>query len=117
MNKKLLLSALTLSLLFGVVPFVNTRAVSCNPNALWPVSYGQRGDAVRNAQLCLMEAGYDISAGATGYYGAQTRAAVRAFYADWYGSWHGNNLGPQGVAQLKSLLVGEKPKPQPTPTP
>lgn len=104
-RKKFFVGLLLVSLLsLGVVP--STFAQTCNPANLTPVAYGQRGSAVQNAQACLIEAGYDIPAGATGYYGAQTRAAVQAFYADWYGSWHGNNLGPRGVAELKSLLAG-----------
>ncbi len=127
-NKKLLVSTILISLLsLSVVPYVNVSAQSCNPDKLVPVSYGQRGAAVRNAQACLIEAGYDIPAGATGYYGSQTRNAVRQFYADWYGSWHGNNLGPRGVAQLKEMLTSageeeqqpteEQPTQQPTSTP
>ncbi len=89
----------------GVAPLTFVSAQTCDPDALVPVSYGQRGPAVQNAQACLIEAGYDIPAGATGYYGSQTRRAVQAFYADWYGTWHGNNLGPRGVNELKSRLA------------
>jgi peptidoglycan hydrolase-like protein with peptidoglycan-binding domain len=105
--KKYLYLALGLSLLFGGFYFSASpvKAQSCNPEALVPVSYGQRGSAVRNAQACLMEAGYDIPAGATGYYGEQTRRAVQAFYQDWYGNWDGRRLGPRGVAELKSRLA------------
>jgi len=105
--KKYLYLALGLSLLFGGFYFAASpvKAQSCNPEALVPVSYGQRGSAVRNAQACLMEAGYDIPAGATGYYGEQTRKAVQAFYQDWYGNWDGRRLGPRGVAELKSRLA------------
>jgi len=104
--KKYLYLALGLSLLFGGFYFTSpVKAQSCNPEALVPVSYGQRGSAVRNAQACLMEAGYDIPAGATGYYGEQTRKAVQAFYQDWYGNWDGRRLGPRGVAELKSRLA------------
>jgi len=97
-------------LAFSLFPGFSTKAQSCNPDALVPVKYGQRGDAVRNAQLCLMEAGYDIPAGATGYYGPQTKAAVRAFYADWYGYRDGNNLGPRGVQELRNMLAGAPSK-------
>jgi peptidoglycan hydrolase-like protein with peptidoglycan-binding domain len=113
--KKYLYLALGLSLLFGGFYFASpspVKAESCDPEALVPVSYGQRGSAVRNAQACLMEAGYDIPAGATGYYGEQTRRAVQAFYQDWYGNWDGRRLGPRGVAELKSRLAaapGEGP--------
>jgi hypothetical protein len=111
-SKKSLIGLLLISLLaFSVAPYIKVQAQSCDPDALVPVSYGQRGNAVRNAQLCLMEAGYDIPAGATGYYGSQTRNAVREFYADWYGSWSGNNLGPRGVVELKSRLASS-PQPQ-----
>jgi len=109
--KKFLYLSLVLSLFFLGFVF-KVQAQECNPDALVPVSYGQRGSAVRNAQACLMEAGYDIPAGATGYYGSQTREAVKRFYADWYGNWSGNSLGPIGVAELKSMFVAE-----PTPTP
>jgi peptidoglycan hydrolase-like protein with peptidoglycan-binding domain len=106
---------LTSLLAFSVVPYFNVRAQTCDPDALVPVSYGQRGSAVRNAQACLIEAGYDIPAGATGYYGSQTRNAVREFYADWYGAWSGNSLGPRGIAELKSRLAAAPSQPsQPT---
>jgi len=106
--KKYLLPLLGLSLLLGSFYFSTpVKAQTCDPDALVPVSYGQRGSAVRNAQACLMEAGYDIPAGATGYYGEQTRRAVQQFYADWYGSWDGRRLGPRGVEELKSMLVSE----------
>ncbi|GIW67317.1 MAG: hypothetical protein KatS3mg096_185 [Candidatus Parcubacteria bacterium] len=105
-NKKAIVGLVLTSLLtFSVVPYFSVSAETCNPDALVPVAYGQRGTSVQNAQACLIEAGYDIPAGATGYYGSQTRAAVRAFYADWYGDWSGNNLGPRGVAQLRSMLT------------
>jgi hypothetical protein len=115
-NKKTIVGLVLTSLLvFSVVPYFNVKAQTCDPDALVPVSYGQRGAAVRNAQACLIEAGYDIPAGATGYYGSQTRNAVREFYADWYGPWSGNSLGPRGVAELKSRLVAAPSQPsQPT---
>jgi len=113
--KKFLYLSLVLSLFFLGFVF-KVQAQECNPDALVPVSYGQKGSAVRNAQACLMEAGYDIPAGATGYYGSQTREAVKRFYADWYGNWSGNSLGPRGVAELKSMLVAE-PSPAPISTP
>jgi peptidoglycan hydrolase-like protein with peptidoglycan-binding domain len=111
-NKKAIVGLVLTSLLaFSVVPYFNVRAQTCDPDALVPVSYGQRGSAVRNAQACLIEAGYDIPAGATGYYGSQTRNAVREFYADWYGAWSGNSLGPRGVAELKSRLAAAPSQP------
>jgi hypothetical protein len=117
--KKPLVYFVVLSILFSlvpVVPFNYLSAATCDPDALRPVSYGQRGAAVRNAQACLIEAGYDIPAGATGYYGNQTRKAVREFYKDWYGAWSGDRLGPQGVEQLRSLLAGGSQQPSDTDT-
>jgi len=108
---------LTSLLAFSVVPYFNVSAQTCNPDKLVPVRFGQRGSAVRNAQACLIEAGYDIPAGATGYYGSQTRNAVRQFYADWYGPWRGNSLGPKGVAELKARLAGAPTLPPTSPTP
>jgi hypothetical protein len=115
--KKPLVYFVVLSTLFSlvpVVPFNYSSAATCDPDALRPVSYGQRGAAVRNAQACLIEAGYDIPAGATGYYGNQTRNAVREFYKDWYGAWSGDRLGPQGVQQLRSLLARGSEQPTET---
>jgi hypothetical protein len=115
-NKKAIVGLVLTSLLaFSVVPYFNVKAQTCDPDALVPVRFGQRGAAVRNAQACLIEAGYDIPAGATGYYGSQTRNAVKEFYADWYGAWSGNSLGPRGVAELKSRLAAAPSQPtQPT---
>jgi len=119
--RKSFVGVILLTLLsLAVVPYFNVQAqTGCDPDALKPVSFGQRGAAVRNAQECLMEAGYDIPAGATGYYGNQTVAAVKQFYADWYGSWNGKSLGPKGIAELKKMLASsETPSPveQTTPT-
>lgn len=106
-NKKIFVGILLASLLvLGVAPYFSVSAQSCDPDALKSVKMGQRGATVKNVQACLMEAGYDIPAGATGYYGEQTRKAVQAFYADWYGEWDGRSLGPKGVQELKNLLAG-----------
>jgi hypothetical protein len=79
--------------------------VTCNPDTLTPVRYGQRSDAVKNVQACLIQAGYDIPAGATGYYGKQTVNAVKKFYAEWYGAWKGYSIGPKGIEKLKTLVA------------
>lgn len=39
-------------------------------------AYGQKSDTVKQLQQALINAGYSISAGATGYYGDQTQAAL-----------------------------------------
>ena len=114
-NKKALIGLILISLIvFSLAPYFSVSAQTCNPNTLVPVKYGQRGKAVRNAQACLIEAGYDIPTGATGYYGSQTRKAVKEFYADWYGKWHGNRLDSKGIAQLKSMLTKAAASQKPT---
>jgi hypothetical protein len=107
-NKNFIVSLVLLSLLsFMVAPYNNVSAQSCDPSALVPVKFGQRGNAVKNLQACLIEAGYNIPAGATGYYGAQTRNAVKQFYSEVLNMvWSGNNIGPRGIAELKNLLSG-----------
>jgi len=93
------------------VPFVYAKTeVTCNPDKLVPVKYGQKGTAVKNVQACLIEAGYDIPAGPTGYYGKQTVKAVKEFYADWYGNWKGYNIGPKGIEKLKEALAAKEEK-------
>lgn len=82
----------------------------CDPDALVPVRFGQRGAAVRNAQECLITLGHDIPAGATGYYGSQTVAAVKAHYREHLDmAWHGRNLGPKGIQAMKDGLAGQPP--------
>ena len=106
MKKYLTYFVITATLLSLFVPVAGLRAQTCNPDNLQQVRYGQRSAAVRNLQACLMELDYDIPAGATGYYGPQTRNAVKAFYNDYLNmTWHGNNVGPQGVEALKSALA------------
>lgn len=90
---------------FGSISFVRAQE-GCDADSLVPVRKGQKGAGVMNAQECLIELGHDIPAGPTGYYGGQTVKAVKAFYADEVGmSWHGNNLGPKGVAAMQDALA------------
>lgn len=93
-----------------------TQAV-CNAASLSHVSYGQQGSAVTTLQQCLIDAGYSIPAGATGYYGAQTRSAVQAFYAAELGltDWAGDSVGPQGRARLGSSAGQQSTNTTPTP--
>ena len=84
--------------------YAQTEA-TCNPDTLKPVRYGQHSTAVKNLQACLIQAGYDIPAGATGLYGPQTVNAVKKFYAEWYGAWKGYSIGPKGIEKLKTLVA------------
>ncbi len=102
MYKKLVLLMIVLFLGFGYFSIV--RAQKCNPDDIAPVYFGQRGLLVSNLQACLIQLGYNIPAGITGYYGIQTKIAIQKFYSDWYGLWHGNSIGPKGVEELKKKL-------------
>lgn len=107
MKKIIFLTIVTLALFLALF-FVN--AESCDIENLRPVKMGQRGNDVSNLQACLIEAGYDIPSGATGYYGSQTKKAVKMFYANWYGTWDGNNIGPLGVKKLKEIIENKRSK-------
>jgi len=115
MNKKHLISIILSFLILSLflIPYFNVSAkVICNPNTLKPVKYGQKSLAVKNLQACLIEAGYNISTGANGYYGIQTKNAVKKFYSEWYkGKWTGNRIDAKGIAKLKEKLLSKKQKP------
>ncbi|MCL4358447.1 peptidoglycan-binding protein, partial [Patescibacteria group bacterium] len=110
-SKKISVYVLALAMALGtVVPLTSSLAsaatVTCDPSSLVQVQYGQNSSDVANAQACLVQAGYNIPAGPTGYYGSETEAAVISFYQSWYGAWNGLSIGPKGVAQLQSLVSG-----------
>jgi hypothetical protein len=71
---------------------------------------GRRHPSVRRLQRRLLELGYGIPAGATGYYGPQTIAAVTKLKTTWAGFRHvpqgdtsGTSVGP---AQAAAMFVG-----------
>lgn len=90
-------------LLFGLIVFPQISFGACDFNALSPVQYGGKSEAVKNIQLCLQEMGFKISA-ATGYYGQETVKAIKAYYSSWYGSWNGLRLGNLGIENIKKML-------------
>ncbi len=97
------------SVLFALyMVFAPSAHAGCSAEQLVGVQYGGSGTSVRALQECLIELGYSIPAGPTGYYGAQTRAAVRAFYTDTVSmpEWHGNSVGPVGRAALVRKAQG-----------
>jgi inhibitor of cysteine peptidase len=88
----------------GATPASAQQSAVCNEGTLARVRLQQQGAGVRNMQACLIKLGISIPAGATGYYGVQTRAAVREFYQRFFGLEHdGLYLGPQGLARIKAL--------------
>jgi len=118
MKKPLVYFVAFATLFYLLSPVGLLRAQTCDPDALSAVKnpqqvlrFGARNSAVKNLQACLIEAGYNIPAGATGYYGAQTRNAVKEFYKEWYGTWHGNWVGPQGVSKLVAIVKGVQEQP------
>jgi hypothetical protein len=118
MKKPLVYFVAFATLFYLLSPVGLLRAQTCDPDALSAVKnpqkvlrFGARNSAVKNLQACLIEAGYNIPAGATGYYGAQTRKAVKEFYKEWYGAWHGNWVGPQGVKNLVAIVKGVQEQP------
>jgi hypothetical protein len=110
--KKSLIYLVALATIFGLLPVVNLNfasAQSCDPDSLTPVRYGQRGSAVKALQECLIELGYNIPSGATGYYGNQTAAAVLEFYRDaniQQGvALRGRSFGSLGISALRQLVA------------
>jgi hypothetical protein len=69
---------------------------------------GRRNLAIKNLQACLIQAGYNIPAGATGYYGLQTVNAVREFYRNTMGlNLSGRAFSKQAIEQLKLILLSQ----------
>jgi inhibitor of cysteine peptidase len=99
--------------LVSTVRVESALAATCTPQSLVATAYGQTSGAVTNLQQCLIDAGYSIPAGATGYFGAQTQTAVKEFYRTQLNisDWDGRSVGPQGRSMLQSRVQtgGNKP--------
>ena len=94
----------------------NERMVANNTSdsSVMPITQtltmGSSGAAVKNLQQALMSAGYGIPAGATGYFGIQTRAAVSQFQIDQ--GWEATGYaGPYTFEALNEKLVLSSPAP------
>jgi peptidoglycan hydrolase-like protein with peptidoglycan-binding domain len=98
-------------LVASLVIITNVQAATCSPASFTRVAFGQNGVAVSNIQQCLIDLGYSIPAGATGYYGIQTRAAVKAFYTSALSlpDWDGSSVGPQGRTMLAQKFAAYSP--------
>ena len=103
--KKINLSIFLILLALVAVPQNNAEAACVISNGT--LAYGQSNLAIKSLQSCLATAGYTISAGATGYYGAQTKLAVQKFYADKLSlpSWHGLSVGPLGKNKISGAAI------------
>lgn len=79
------------------------------------LAFGNRGTDVVALQSFLMDRGYSIPAGATGYFGSQTQNALRQFQAaQGITPALGYNFGTQTRARMQLLCA---PAPTPTPQP
>ena len=89
-----------------LIPSGSANAV-CQAGVLSKVVFGNSGTAVQALQNCLIDAGYTIPAGPTGYYGPQTRTAAQKFYAEHFGmpDWNGYSVGPLGREKLMSIAT------------
>lgn len=78
----------------------------CAASSLARVGFGQSSLAVKNLQSCLINIGFLIPAGPTGFYGSQTDRAVKEFYSSIMGiSANWRYIGPQGVVTLRNLAA------------
>lgn len=104
MTKKMLFAVIGMAVFVSGAAYDSSSAAAatCDPATLMRVRFGQRSAAVGNFQACLIQMGYSIPAGATGYYGMQTRSAVISFYKGAMSFQHdGYYIGPQGIVLLK----------------
>ncbi len=102
------LLALVSVVILGSLMAPTSVHAACVPASLSTVALGQSGFAVKVLQECLIQKGYAIPAGVTGYYGSQTKLAVQAFYKEKLGlpDWNGLSVGPKGRAALASGMNG-----------
>lgn len=79
--------------------------IECDASRLTPVSFGSSGISVTRFQECLIGLGFDIPAGASGYFGGQTQIALINFYKHRANiKVNGLSFGPLGIATMKKLL-------------
>lgn len=78
---------------------------NCGINSFSFIKMGQRGNAVKNTQNCLIKMGYNIPYGPTGFYGKQTREAIRKFYSDILGMNWGDTFGHKGISAARKILL------------
>lgn len=106
-RRAVILGAAILTAVLVVIPTLTfAQTVACEPARVGKARFGEQNEIVRHLQRCLLNLGYSIPAGATGYYGNQTAKAVKDFYGGWYArTWHGRWIGPVGLVTLKKYLI------------
>lgn len=79
------------------------------PNITQNLGPGSKGEQVKTLQNWLISQGFDISAGATGYYGDQTKAAVAAWQQKAGFDTGGNPgyFGPRSIAYLAQTQTSD----------
>jgi peptidoglycan hydrolase-like protein with peptidoglycan-binding domain len=80
----------------------STTSTSC-PALTQPMTIGAQGAMVTSLQTYLIGAGFSISAGATGYFGSQTQAAVAAWQAANGVSPAAGYWGPVSLAKYNAV--------------
>jgi peptidoglycan hydrolase-like protein with peptidoglycan-binding domain len=81
-----------------------TTAMSASPAFTMSLTIGSTGSQVTELQTWLISKGYSIPAGATGYFGTETQAAVAAFQAANGISPDVGYFGPITMAKVNSML-------------
>ncbi|MEY3783835.1 MAG: trimeric autotransporter adhesin [Candidatus Parcubacteria bacterium] len=84
------------------------------------LTIGSRGSSVTDLQNFLISRGYNIKAGATGYFGGQTQQALAHFQAGQNVFPAVGYFGPLTRARMQNIcavVIAPKPTPTPTPTP
>ncbi|OHA14711.1 MAG: hypothetical protein A2909_00065 [Candidatus Tagabacteria bacterium RIFCSPLOWO2_01_FULL_39_11] len=83
------------------------RADFCDVNKLSYAQFGQRSERVKTAQICLIQLGFDIPYGPTGYFGKQTSTAVKQFYLNILNMDWSSTFGPKGITALKKVVASK----------
>lgn len=87
---------------------------SCNPFTI-DMTVGRSGVEVTNLQKFLMSKGHSIPAGATGFFGEQTRSALAQFQAQNGISPAIGYFGPMTRGKVNALCAAQPQIPAPTP--
>ncbi len=102
MKYKLILVGVLVVFGVSLVGAPPTHAESCDLSSPLTPRYGQQGAHIQSLQTCLLNAGYNLPAGATGYFGVQTKEALQSFYRTALNipDWSGLSIGPKGKIAL-----------------
>lgn len=95
-------------LFFSLVIFTHfsfAQNLDCKVSELTVVKFNERNESVKKLQECLISLGFNIPYGPTGYYGFQTKKAVKEFYQSLVKiNVSGNVFGFTGINYLRKLI-------------